>query len=350
MKRVSLIIPTYNEADNLKPLIEEIESVVDANKFDVEFIIVDDNSPDDTGAVAEQLKSIHQVRVIHRSGKMGLGSAVIVGFQESSREYLGVMDADLSHDPRILNSMLESLEINDIAIGSRFEAGSSVEQWKWWRKLTSYIGVFFARIISGAKDPLSGYFVMRRSVIDGVNLETQGYKILFEILVKGNWKSIREFPYTFRIRERSASKLNGKEYLLFGKQIIEYAIYKYKSLFRYVIVGGSAFVLDMVSLYMFKEWLHIHPALAVALNQIFVLSYIFVLNKQWAFNSSQKINKALIRFVILQGFNYCFGILWMFVFYDVLGVNYLVARVANIVLFTVWNFFIYKTWVFKKAN
>jgi len=350
MKRVSLIIPTYNEAENIKPLIEEVIQKIDSTQIDVEFIIVDDNSPDGTGNIAEQLKKEYPIQIIHRSGKLGLGSAVIEGFHLSTREYLGVMDADLSHDPAILNGMIESLDKCDIAIGSRFREGSSIEQWKWWRKATSYIGVFCARILSGVKDPLSGYFVMRRSVIDGVELKTQGYKILFEILIRGKQKGVREFPFTFRMRERSTSKLNSKEYVLFGRQIVEYSIYKYQYLFRYLVVGGTAFLLDMGSLYVFKEWFDIHPALAVALNQVFVLSYIFILNKLWAFHSPQKTGSALVRFVVLQAFNYCFGILWMLFFYEYIGINYLVARIVNIILFTAWNFFLYKTWVFKKNS
>ena len=189
-----VIIPTYNEVENIEPLIKEIDEVVNKSIVDFEYIIVDDNSPDGTGAVAEKLKERYPVKVIHRSGKFGLGSAVIEGFGASTREYLGVMDADLSHDPDILNNMVKALDECEIVIGSRFAKESNVEQWKWWRKLVSKIGVFFAKLISGAHDPLSGYFILNRSVIDGAQLETVGYKILFEILVKGKWKKIQEFP------------------------------------------------------------------------------------------------------------------------------------------------------------
>lgn len=226
MKSVSLIVPTYNEAENIKPFIEEINEVVDKTIADVEFIFVDDNSPDGTGNIIEELKSLYPIQCIHRPGKLGLGSAVIEGFKKSKREYIGVMDADLSHDPVILNAMLQALDICDIAIGSRFALGSKVEDWKWWRRLTSVVGVRISELISGAKDPLSGFFVMKRSVIDGVELTTTGYKILFEILVKGKWKSIREFPFTFRIRTHSTSKLSAREYILFGRQILSYAWYK----------------------------------------------------------------------------------------------------------------------------
>ncbi|MBU6430872.1 MAG: polyprenol monophosphomannose synthase [Patescibacteria group bacterium] len=229
---VSLIIPTYNEAKNVPFLIEEIFGAVDKNKIDLEFIIVDDNSPDGTGKIAEELASKYPVRVIHRRGKLGLGTAVIEGFKLSKREYMGAMDGDMSHNPVILNQMISSLVDNDIAIGNRFGEGSGIENWGLHRRMISGAGVFLAKILTRTKDPLSGYFFMKKSVISGVKLKTTGYKILFEILVKGNYKKVKEFPYTFRMRKYSASKLNAKEFILFLGQIGSYGLYKIIKLFK----------------------------------------------------------------------------------------------------------------------
>lgn len=225
-KKVSLIIPTYNEAKNIPFLIEEIFNIVDRNKIDIEFIIVDDNSPDGTGKIAESLKNKYPLRVIHRSGKLGLGTAVIEGFKSSDRGYVGVMDGDMSHNPVILNQMIESLEDKDIVIGSRFGERSKIENWKFHRRIISWAGVFLARILTGIEDPLSGYFFMKKGVIDGVKLKTKGYKILFEILVKGKYSKVKEFPYTFRMRKHSTSKLNTKEFTLFLWQTVNYSFYK----------------------------------------------------------------------------------------------------------------------------
>lgn len=222
MVSVSIIIPTYNEAKNLPLLVEEIFSSLDKNKIDAELIIVDDNSPDGTGAVAEELMKINPLKVVRRAGKMGLGSAVIRGFKESNRQYLGVMDADLSHDPAILNNLVASLEQYDIVTGSRFSSGSRVENWPASRKLLSHIGVYLARFLTGVKDPLSGYFFLRRSVIEDIQLTATGYKILFEILAKGRYQQVKEIPFNFRMRQFSSSKLNWREYWLFGRQLLEY--------------------------------------------------------------------------------------------------------------------------------
>lgn len=226
MLKVSIVIPTYNEAANLPLLVEEIFNTIDKTQIDAELIIVDDNSPDGTGKIADELKQKFPLQVIHRSGKLGLGSAVREGFALSQRPCLGVMDADLSHDPVVLNKMISLLNEYDIVLGSRFESGSMVEQWKWWRKIISQVGVAFTYLLTGVKDPLSGYFFFHRQVIDGVNLTTTGYKILLEILIKGKHKKVKEIPFNFRIRKFSTSKLGTGEYWLFIKQIIEYSLYK----------------------------------------------------------------------------------------------------------------------------
>jgi len=219
---ISIIIPTYNECKNIPILVEEIfQTIAPYPHLDVELIIVDDNSPDGTGAIADELSKKFPVQVIHRSGKCGLGSAVMAGFRQSSRALLGVMDGDLSHDPAVLPGMISKLEECDIVIGSRFNPVSQMEgKWPFFRKLTSQVGVFLAKKIANVSDPLSGYFFTKRSVIEKVSLTSPGYKILFEILVKGNYSQCCEVPFIFRSRKFSTSKLDLTEYLLFFKQIL----------------------------------------------------------------------------------------------------------------------------------
>lgn len=226
MIKASLIIPTYNEAKNISLLIAEIFQNLDREKIDLEIIIVDDNSPDQTAKVAEDLAVEYPIRVVKRAGKLGLGTAVIEGFKHSQRDYLGVMDGDLSHDPVILNDLILSLTEHDIAMGSRFVEGSHIEKWNWWRKVIAGSGMFLTNLLTGVQDPLSGYFFLKREVIEDIRLKTIGYKILFEILVKGRYQKIKELSYTFRMRKYSASKLNYKEFLLFFGQIIKYSFVK----------------------------------------------------------------------------------------------------------------------------
>jgi dolichol-phosphate mannosyltransferase len=224
---ISLITPTYNERQNIALLAQEIfAAVAPYDNIDLELIVVDDNSPDGTGEAAEALKSEYPVKVIHRAGKLGLGSAVMEGFQHSTRPQLGVIDADLSHDTAILPQLIHGLGQCDLAIGSRFGATSEVEAWALHRKLISLTGVGMARLITGVEDPLSGYFFLNRSVLEGVELTSTGYKILLEILVKGDYRTHMSIPFLFRNRQFSQSKLNMREHLLFAKQILYFGARK----------------------------------------------------------------------------------------------------------------------------
>lgn len=224
---ISLITPTYNERENIALLAKEVFSVLDGNtEIDLELIIVDDNSPDGTGDIAEELCEKFPVKVVHRSGKLGLGSAVMEGFKKSDREYLGVIDADLSHDPIVLPDLIMGLRDFDLTIGSRYDADSKVEKWPWYRKLISQTGVFLAQKLTGVQDPLAGYFFLRREVLGNMTLTSPGYKILLEILVKGEYRNFLEVPFVFRNRQFSSSKLNVKEYYLFSKQLLLFSLRK----------------------------------------------------------------------------------------------------------------------------
>ena len=224
---VSLITPTYNECENIALLAAEIFEVIDAESgIDLELIVVDDNSPDGTAAAAEALSEKYPVKVVRRPGKLGLGSAVMDGFGHSTRPILGVMDADLSHDPVVLPRLIGALKDHDIAIGSRFGAASRVERWPWHRKMISVVGVSAARLLTGVEDPLSGYFFLHRRALGDLQLTSSGYKILLEILVKGHCRSHQSVPIIFRNRQFSQSKLNWREHVLFAKQILYFGWWK----------------------------------------------------------------------------------------------------------------------------
>ncbi len=222
--RVSLVTPTYNESGTIAALADEIFAVVrDSPDIDLELIVVDDNSPDGTGRIAETLSERHPVSVIHRATKSGLGSAVMAGFARSRRPYLGVIDADMSHDPQVLPLMIRGLAEHDIVIASRFGVTSRVERWPWHRRLISLTGVTAARMLTGIEDPLSGYFCLRRSVVEGLELTSPGYKLLLEILIKGRFTSCQSIPFTFRNRGYGQSKLDFREYVLFVKQLVVFS-------------------------------------------------------------------------------------------------------------------------------
>ena len=214
MAHISLVIPTRNECENIVPLLDAVRAELKGCDFEV--WIVDDDSPDRTWEVASTYARSHpEVFVIRRIGERGLSSAVVAGFMKSSGDILAVMDADLSHDPSLLPRLIDAVDSGaDMAVGSRRVAGGGADKWKWHRRRTSDVATALAKWWLGAalSDPMSGYFVLRRSVFESVRdvLRNEGYKILLEIVCRARPKQIVELPYVFQDRRQGVSKLTPK--------------------------------------------------------------------------------------------------------------------------------------------
>jgi dolichol-phosphate mannosyltransferase len=211
MPEVSVVIPTYNEADNIEKLVSEIAG----RGLDAEIIIVDDRSPDGTGRIAEGLKeSYSNLLVLHRKER-GLASAVVEGFGVAKGKIIGVMDADFSHPPDIIPKLIKSINGGEaeLAVGSRYVKGGRIVGWNLLRKMTSRGAVLLARPLTPVKDSMSGLFFMKQDVIKDVTLSPKGYKIGLEVIVKGRYKQAVEVPYTFINRKSGKSKLSLKEYM-----------------------------------------------------------------------------------------------------------------------------------------
>ena len=222
MLKFSIVIPTYNEAGGIERLIEAVDSVFRANRLDGEIVVVDDNSPDGTGAIVERLSSQYPVRCLHRPGKMGLSSGVIDGwkFARPDSEALGAMDADFSHDPKVVAQMVLALENGyDLAIGSRYVAGGGIQDWPWRRKFTSRVAILLAQPLTRIRDITSGFFLVRRSAVEGVDLDPIGFKIGLEVIAKAHYRKAIEVPYVFTDRVAGSSKLNQGEIFNYLRQL-----------------------------------------------------------------------------------------------------------------------------------
>ncbi|MFA6350447.1 MAG: polyprenol monophosphomannose synthase [Candidatus Omnitrophota bacterium] len=230
LSMISIVIPTYNEAQNIKVLLERISKSIPVA---YEVVIIDDNSPDGTGSIAEGLTKEYPLRIIHRSGKLGLSSAVIDGFKAASGDLICVMDSDLSHPPEVIPSLLNILTRQDIdiAIASRFAKGGGVRNWPKRRLLNTRTALLTVKLLTPVKDPMSGFFLLKRSVIENVKLVPRGYKILLEILIKGRCKRVKELPFIFENRVYGKSKLNLNIYLEFAAQLVDLYFYKIKNMF-----------------------------------------------------------------------------------------------------------------------
>ena len=173
---------------------------------------MDDGSPDGTAEVADRLGRSHPVRVVRRAGKAGLASAVVAGFAAARGDTLLVMDADLSHPPEVVPDLVRAIESGaDLAVGSRYVAGGGTEDWPMRRRIVSRVACLMGQVLVPIRDSTSGFFAVRRDVIDGVKLNPIGFKIGFEVMARGRYKNAVEVPYTFRDRELGKSKFGRRE-------------------------------------------------------------------------------------------------------------------------------------------
>lgn len=221
---LSLILPTYRESENLESLFGALAGVV---KPGDEVIVVDDDSPDRTWEKAEQMKPKYPfVRVIRRIGRRGLSSAVIEGMQAAKGDVLGVMDADLQHDPAILRQLVDAIEGGaGLAAASRYMKGGTTGEWAANRKMLSKGGTWLAEILLPVRlsDPMSGYFAMRADLFQKISskLHPRGFKILLEIAsLLPTSTPIAERPLHFRPRLHGESKMKMSVILSFGMQLV----------------------------------------------------------------------------------------------------------------------------------
>ncbi len=213
MSKVSIVVPSYNEKDNVKKLVEQIDEALSG--IDHEILFVDD-STDDTPKILEELsKEKAHVRYKHRENEKGLATAVILGFKLAEGDYLACMDADLQHPPAILRPMYAALESGaDFCIPSRLIPGGDDGGLNWYRKFVSgtarLIGQVLLPCLRKISDPTSGLFMFRRECIKDADMRPVGWKIMVEVLATARYGSIVEIPYAFQERNSGESKLDSK--------------------------------------------------------------------------------------------------------------------------------------------
>jgi len=221
--KFSIVIPTYNEAGGIEELVTTLGALFVAGGLDGELIVVDDNSPDGTGAIVDRLTDRYPVRCLHRPGKLGLSSGVIDGwnFARPDSVALGAMDADFSHDPSVLPKLVAAVASGKygLAVGSRYVKGGGITNWPLKRKVTSIVACALAWPLTPLRDITSGFFVVRRDALAGVSLDPIGFKIGLEVAVKARYGKFIEVPYVFTDRIVGESKLNTKEITNYLKQL-----------------------------------------------------------------------------------------------------------------------------------
>lgn len=251
---VSVIVPTYQEAENIADLVGRIEAVREDHSLDLDLLILDDPSDDGTDRIVADLAK-PWVRLISRSGERGLVYAVADGLAAATGDRLLVMDADLSHPPEVIPAMLTALDepTVDFVIGSRYVPGASTdEDWGVGRWINSKIATWLARPFTRAKDPMAGFFALRRETYESAEaLNPIGYKIGLELLVKCGCRKVAEVPIHFADRAKGQSKLNLTEQLRYLRHLKRLADYKYGTLSHFIqfgAIGGAGTAVNVVTL------------------------------------------------------------------------------------------------------
>jgi dolichol-phosphate mannosyltransferase len=221
-KSISIIVPTYNERDNITPLIERIDRAMSPRDYEVVF--VDDNSRDGTAELINSLSGKYPVKALVRQDERGLATAVIHGIEHSEGDTIVVMDADLQHPPEVIPALLSQTENGaDITIASRYIEGGGMREWGLLRRIISKGAIMLAHLFLPAtrkvKDPMSGFFAFKRPALGKSRLKPTGYKILLEILIEGKFKNAVEVPYTFENRRGGESKLNARQQIEYLKHL-----------------------------------------------------------------------------------------------------------------------------------
>ena len=269
---VSLVFPTFNEAASIEAALRRAADALQATGESYELIVVDDSSPDGTADIAERLNSELPVRVLRRGGRNGLASAVVAGWKIAQGDVFAVMDADLQHPPEVVGKLLAALRSSgaDIAVASRAADGGGSKNWSPIRQFTSWTATHLAASVlpltlSEVHDPMSGMFMLKASVLEGLSLEPKGYKILLEVLAKGSYRDLVEVPYLFGPRDRGTSKLGARQTLEYFIHLAQLAVAtgQLKTWFCYALVGFSGAFIHLAVLLFLATSQHWPLALAL---------------------------------------------------------------------------------------
>jgi dolichol-phosphate mannosyltransferase len=353
-----------------------------------EIVVVDDNSPDGTGRIvedyahntvtssSEQQNNNCSVKVIRRPGKSGLISAILTGVESSAGENILVMDADFSHPPEMIPEMLSQLTMThcDLVVASRYIRGGSVRGWPYKRRMISTAATEIAKHglnVGNVKDPMSGFFAVKRHVIEKIKFDTAGYKILLEILVKADGIKIKEIPYTFVNRKSGTSKLTTDVMIDYTRAV--WRLYRYgrkskratqieerKSVLfiskaaRFYTVGASGVLVNYLVSFLLSNGIlssfwYIH---ATTVGIAVSITTNFILNKAWTFEDRDfSALRTLKQYGMFAGFSTVGAVIQLtlvYLFVQSYAMQYSSALILAIAVASIGNFLFNKKWTFHE--
>ena len=393
----SIVIPTYNESENILRLISEIEKNLPANDF-TEIIVVDDNSPDGTGKLVEDCitkegikaketnssyTENHILKVVHRRGKEGLIPAILDGVRQSRGTNVLIMDADFSHPPEVIPKMMSELKRNpnSIVIGSRYIEGGKVVGWPARRKILSKGASTLARLglnVKSVKDPMSGLFALPRELLQNISIATKGYKILLEILVKNKEIPVIEVPYTFTDRQSGKSKMSynvivnyaeaiwqlyqhgqKSDQVKLSEQVNKQSVRFISKVGRYYTVGISGLIINYIVSFLLAN--DVANSIRLLSNVWYLEASIigavisstsnFFLNKYWTFEDKRfEVRSTARQYLSFIGMSAIGLIIQISLLYYMVEnfVPYRISLIVSIAVATTINFILNKKFTFKE--
>jgi len=356
---ISIILPTYNEADNVKIIVPEIFRIFEQEHISGEIIIVDDNSPDGTAHIAAELAEKYPVRIHVRKKERGLSKSVIKGFELAKGDICVVMDADLSHPVDKLPAMIDPVlqKKYDATVGSRYVHGGGCENWPFTRRLISKGAGFLAKGVTTLSDPTSGFMSIRKSAMDGTELDSKGWKIVLEVIVKTNPRFL-EVPIVFKDRREGESKLGFKAQIDYIHHLWRLYCFKYPGpvqFFKFCLVGLSGLFVDVVVLVSIVSFLSFDPRIAAVFAFLTAVSWNYVFNRVWAFDLGRatKLSHSYFSFFIicLMGLGIRIGVMHLLIEYAGMGKSpwYVLSSFFGIATATIFNFLGTRYIVFAKS-
>jgi dolichol-phosphate mannosyltransferase len=355
--KFSLVIPTFNEGQNIKEIVGILSELLDRIiPGDYELIVVDDDSPDLTWELAcELIPAYPQLRVMRRETERGLSTAVIRGWQAASGEILGVIDADLQHPPEILLQLWgEMAKGAELAVASRNVEGGGVSEWSIVRRFLSrgaqILGlVILPEVIGRLSDPMSGYFMVRRNAIANKILSPVGYKILIEVAARGQIRWIAETGYVFRERVAGASKVTWKQYLEYIQHLIKlrFSLWPVTRFLRFGVVGFSGVFVDLGVFYLLRTVLGFALTRSAIFSSEIAIINNFLWNDLWTFGDisskqqgKRKWFRRFLKFNLVCLAGLILNVSIVNFLFNIVGVNEYLAKLIAIAMITLLNFWL----------
>lgn len=358
---VSIVIPTFNEKNNIEPLFNKIQSSLKGIcEFEVIFI---DDSKDETPLVLEKLRQDQRnVSYQHRTTRKGLASAVVDGLWLAKGDIIAVMDADLQHPPSLLPKMYHTiLGGADIVLPSRYIDGGEKEGLSPIRQIASSTAILIGRMLLKSlrrvTDPTSGFFMLRKEVIEERKLRPVGWKILIEILVMGQYETVVEIPYVFQKRNANESKMSLKVTLLYFFHIIMliFRSEKERRFYLFMLVGLSGVLIDMLMfLGLSTLWPLVHPNFIATLSAFAAMISNYILNRTFTWRTARSKTLKKIFSEFLKYIGVCLiGVLvknvCLFFLFNA-GLSGTLANFIGILAASLLNYFFSDRWVFANKQ